>query len=199
MHLKNFCFKRSLSKKSIFANIRSKKNIFFSSMKIFFYSRLLFFSIVFFSNASSAQSKNNAQRNHQFDFWIGDWDLTWNDTSKGSNNVTLEMNDFVVYEHFNDRVNNFSGWSWSVYDTVSKKWKQTWVDNQGTYLDFTGEMRDNKMMLERSFTSKKGKLIKQRMIFYNITKNDFDWNWENSVDEGASWKLSWKIHYHRRP
>jgi hypothetical protein len=151
------------------------------------------------TNSSIAQSQNMLQPNRQFDFWIGDWELTWNDTSKGSNTITLEMNNLVVYEHFKDPANNYLGWSWSVYDTLSKKWKQTWVDNQGAYFDFIGQMQDDKMILERSFTSKKGTLIKQRMIFYNITKNDLDWNWENSTDGGANWKLNWKIHYKRRP
>ena len=168
-------------------------------MKIFF--RFLFIIFLFslpakYSIAQSSQSI--LQPNRQFDFWVGDWELTWNDTSKGSNTITLEMNNLVVYEHFKDPVNNYFGWSWSVYDTLSKKWKQTWVDNQGEYLDFTGQMQDNKMILERSFISSKGTSIRQRMIFYNITKDKFDWNWENSIDGGANWKLSWKIHYKRK-
>jgi hypothetical protein len=38
----------------------------------------------------------------------------------------------------------------------------------------------------------------QRMVFENITKDAFDWNWETSKDGGASWTLSWHLHYTRR-
>ena len=168
-------------------------------MKAFFRSVFLTtLCFISFKFSQSQQTPTGKPESRQFDFWVGDWELTWNDTSKGSNNITLEMNNLVVYEHFKDPASNYFGWSWSVYDTLARKWKQTWVDNQGEYLDFTGQMADEKMVLERSFTSARGTLVKQRMTFYNITKNNFDWNWENSTDGGTNWKLAWKIHYQRK-
>ena len=165
-------------------------------MKAFFST--ICFTVLFFVSFEFSHAQAKSQMSRQFDFWVGDWELSWNDTSKGTNTITLEMNDFVVYEHFKDPANNYFGWSWSVYDTLAGKWKQTWVDNQGAYLDFTGKMKDDRMILERSYTGSKGILVKQRMIFYNISKNSFDWNWENSTDGGTNWKLAWKIHYQRK-
>jgi len=41
----------------------------------------------------------------------------------------------------------------------------------------------------------KGKM-QSRMVFYNMAKDSFDWNWEASTDSGN--QLKWKIHYERK-
>lgn len=61
---------------------------------------------------------------------------------------------------------------------------------------FTGGMSEDKMILSRKITSQEKELI-QRMVFYNISKNELVWNWESSDDNGETWKLNWKIHYTR--
>jgi hypothetical protein len=86
------------------------------------------------------------------------------------------------------------GKSFSVYNPAEKIWQQTWVDDQGGYLVFTGGMESNKMILSRKISRDDKELI-QRMVFYNISKDDFYWNWESSEDSGVTWKLNWKIHY----
>ena len=37
----------------------------------------------------------------------------------------------------------------STFDARAQQWKQTWVDNQGGYLDFTGGWQDDRMILQR--------------------------------------------------
>ena len=37
-----------------------------------------------------------------------------------------------------------------------------------------------------------------RMVFYNIAPNNFDWRWESTTDNGATWKTNWLIHYKRK-
>ena len=39
---------------------------------------------------------------NQFDFWLGDWNLTYNDTVHAFNKITKEMDGCVIYEHFDD-------------------------------------------------------------------------------------------------
>ena len=134
----------------------------------------------------------------QFDFWTGNWNLTYNDTVHATNRITKEMDGCVIYEHFDDPTQSFRGMSWSMYNSKQKKWQQTWVDNQGGYIVLTGGFENNKMTL--STEPKKladGKSVQNRMIFYNISSNNFDWNWESTQDEGKTWSLKWKIHYDR--
>lgn len=135
----------------------------------------------------------------QFDFWIGEWDLSWGDSGKGTNIITAELGNCVIEENFTTLGEKpFIGNSVSVYNPRLGKWQQTWVDNNGSYLDFLGEWSDGKMTLSRETVNKEGKLIRQRMVFHDITKKSLIWDWESSEDSGHTWKTLWTIKYKRR-
>jgi hypothetical protein len=134
----------------------------------------------------------------QFDFWLGEWEAVWADTAKGTNTITKVLGGCVIYEQFNGAPSSpLIGRSYSVYLPKTDEWKQTWVDNQGSYLDFTGKWYKDKMILSRKFENK-GKTVMQRMVWYNISYESFDWNWERSDDEGKTWKVNWQIRYTRK-
>ena len=135
----------------------------------------------------------------QFDFWVGTWDLTW-EGGKGTNVVESKLNRCVIQENFDGRDqegNGLVGMSTSVYNPAKEKWLQTWVDNQGGYLDFEGELDHGKMTLGRE-AERNGVRFLQRMVFFNITDDALDWNWERSDDGGKTWNTTWTIHYQRR-
>ena len=139
---------------------------------------------------------------HQFDFWAGKWRAEWQDTDgnlvHGSNHVIKLFDGCVIEENFDGRPGTeLIGKSFSVYDQRQKEWKQTWVDNSGGYLDFTGRFIDGKMILSRHTADRKGNPVLQRMVYYNIKENSFEWNWEISYDNGKTWDLKWKINYTR--
>ena len=135
----------------------------------------------------------------QFDFWLGEWELTYNDTVHATNRITKEMGGCLVHEHFNDPSNAFTGESWSVYNTQTKLWQQTWVDNQGAYIVLTGGFKDGKMILQTEPASQPDGSKKQsRMVFYNIAADSFIWDWEATTDDGKTWKNNWRIYYKRK-
>jgi len=135
----------------------------------------------------------------QFDFWVGDWVLTWNDTSHGTNRVLKIMDGCAVNENFNSPSMNYTGSSWSMFNARKKTWQQTWVDNQGTYIVLTGQFANNEMTLTTGPQQlKDGKEIISRMVFFNITSSTFDWRWESTTDSSATWQTNWLIHYKRK-
>lgn len=138
----------------------------------------------------------------QFDFWVGKWRLDWKDpdgtVKNGTNVINKILGSCVIEENFTSGDSTFFGKSVSVYSPAKKLWQQTWVDNSGAYLDFTGGMEGEKMILKRKAMNKKGVEVTQRMIFYDIAKDEFNWDWEYSSDEGVTWNLIWKIHYTRK-
>ena len=150
-----------------------------------------------------ANSQCTSEESRQLDFWVGDWDLAWEDSpgypaSTGKNIISRELGACVIEENFSAPEYGFDGKSVSTYDVNSKLWKQTWVDSSGSYLDFVGGMQDDgTMIFGREFTDANGDLIKQRMIFYNIQENSMEWNWERSTDNGQTWTVVWNIHYSR--
>ena len=139
-----------------------------------------------------------------FDFWVGKWNLTWDDgdgkMGKGTNHIHRTMGDFVIQENFKALEGNLKGYdgmSVSVFNRRTQTWQQTWVDNQGGYLEFVHDIDGQKRLFKREITTPTGQKIMQHMIFYNITEDSFDWDWETSRDEGKSWTFNWRIHYER--
>ena len=90
----------------------------------------------------------------QFDFWLGEWDCTWHADGlehKGTNSVYADLGGVVVVENFDGRPSlDYQGLSFSVYDRDAHRWKQTWVDSDGKYLDFTGGFSDGAMELRKA-------------------------------------------------
>jgi len=172
-------------------------------------AKIIFITILSFIQLSNLPAQTNIsdlKPSAYFDFWIGSWDLRWEKSDgtigEGENTITKILSNKVIQEDFkvtNDpAMSNFTGKSWSVYNKNNGTWYQTWVDNNGAYLDFIGEFHDNKRIFKREFITSDGSLIMQRMVFYEITKNSFSWDWETSLDRGKTWNLRWRIHYTRQ-
>ncbi|HKU28390.1 MAG TPA: hypothetical protein VJQ54_23175 [Candidatus Sulfotelmatobacter sp.] len=140
----------------------------------------------------------------QLDFWVGDWDLTWpgqkaNEIGHGTNSIKRILDGCVVQENFSGGESmHLRGSSVSTFDSRSNRWKQTWVDNEGGYLDFVGEFKGGQMILQREAMRPNGSKVLQRMVWKNITPNEFDWSWEASGDGGKTWQVNWPIHYKRK-
>lgn len=133
----------------------------------------------------------------QFDFWLGEWDLEWGEDGRGRNVITRALDDCVIVENFDGTpAIRLRGTSVSVFDARSGQWRQTWVDNQGGYLDFSGAFSNSRMVLMRSATLD-GQRFLQRMVWYDIQDDSLSWNWERSDDGGKSWEVLWEIRYTR--
>lgn len=139
----------------------------------------------------------------QFDFWIGKWKCEGEsygpDGKKthttATNTVRRTLDGHVVEENFEGA--GMKGQSHSVYMPAGKKWRQTWVDNQGGYIALVGGFADGKMTLQ-TVANPANPNTASRMVFSNIQKDSFDWDWENTTDGGKTWKLNWHLHYTRQ-
>ena len=142
-----------------------------------------------------------AQPADLFDFWIGDWDVSWRapDGSQGSgrNRIAKVLDGSVIEENFEETPDGktppLKGRSLSVLQK-SGVWKQAWVDNQGGYFSLTAQVDGDK----RIFITDPVKDTAQRMVFHSIRKDALTWDWERSEDGGKTWKLLWRIDYRRR-
>jgi hypothetical protein len=154
--------------------------------------------------AAPATAPCSAAEFRQFDFWVGDWDLTWpgskpDEVQHGRNTISRKLGDCVIEEQFDGSKDaQLRGQSVSVFSPRLKKWQQTWVDDQGAYMDFDGEFSRGQMILARQTRNQKGEDITQRMVFKNIAADSLDWSWEQSKDGGKTWTVVWPIHYVRR-
>lgn len=141
----------------------------------------------------------------QLDFWVGEWSATWpaspgNPAGTATNRIEKILDGCVVSENFTgDGPGALVGKSWSTFDARSKKWRQTWVDNQASYLDFVGDLSnpDEKVFVMDTI-GRNGAPVKMRMVFHHISSDSFDWRWERSADGGKTWQIQWPIHYTRK-
>lgn len=135
-----------------------------------------------------------------FDFWIGEWDLSWADGSHevhGRNVISKVLSERVILEEFDGRPGaDLRGMSVSTISAETGLWHQTWVDDSGGYLDFRGGLRDGEMVLEREATREEA-TFSQRMLWTDIRPDSLEWRWQRSTDAGETWETVWAVSYRR--
>lgn len=156
---------------------------------------------------TQAEKPCSREEARQFDFWIGEWELTWPGgqggtpeglQGRGVNVIRPILEGCVIEENFSTADGSFVGKSWSVYNPKKDSWQQTWVDKTGNYLLFSGEFKDGKMTLRTAPYQRDGKQFISRMVFENITENSLEWKWQRTEDNGETWTDLWDIHYIRK-
>ena len=127
------------------------------------------------STGKTAQPCSEPEQ-RQLDFWIGSWDLTWpgntaGQLAHGTNNVTRILDGCVVQENFSGGdAMPLRGLSVSLFNARSGKWQQTWVDDRGGVLEFSGEFKDGALRLQAEQLGQNGKKMLQRMTFTQLVR-----------------------------
>ena len=162
------------------------------------------FVIFLFVTSIFTRSFSQDDERAWFDFWVGQWDVTWTEADgkigKGTNTVLKTLDNSVIQENFRvdqGESKGYQGTSLSVYNPKKKTWHQGYADNQGAYFNFIGERQGEKRMFKTDVVTKGDKHFIQRMVFYDIKANSLTWDWESSEDGGKTWKLNWRINYQR--
>ena len=137
---------------------------------------------------------------HQFDFWIGDWEVTGRKGNiVGTNTIDRPLGGCVLQEHWVG-TSGSRGSSFNVYDATRKQWHQTWVDNQGTLLLLDGSFADGKMVLSGPGVNATGAAIINR-ITWQREHGDPDrvrQTWDTSSDGGKTWQTVFDGLYARK-
>lgn len=143
----------------------------------------------------------SASEYHQFDFWVGDWDVT-NPAGQpaGRNTIDRPLGDCVIQEHWVGTSGD-TGTSLNTYDASRHQWHQTWVDSQGALVKLDGAfVHDTMTMSGEAISSKSGKPYINRIRW---TRENGDPNrvrqiWDYSTDAGKTWTLLFNGLYARR-
>lgn len=142
----------------------------------------------------------DSPESRQLDFWLGEWELSYVQDGKPAtsrNRITRTLDGCVVLEEFSGAPGTpLDGRSVSTFDRATRQWRQTWVDNTASYLDFTGRFEDGRMTFSRR-AERAGKAFRQRMVFRDIAADSLKWLWQRSDDDGATWSTQWEIDYRR--
>lgn len=137
-----------------------------------------------------------AAENRQFDFWIGDWDVTNPDGKPaGTNLIKPELNGCVLHEFWKGR-GGFVGESFNTYDARRKVWHQTWVDGTGTLLMMDGKFEGGSMTLsDRDMPGKPDQNAINEISWTPNADGSVRQHWRVSADGGKTWKTSFDGKY----
>ena len=158
------------------------------------------------SSPVSAQTPANAAapctapKYRQFDFWIGEWDVTTpQGQAAGSSRITVILGGCVILEEWTGAAGPSRGQSFNIFDARTRRWHQTWVDNGGLLAQFDGGLLDDgSMRMEGTGQPANGKPTRSRMTFTPLPDGRVRQLWENSADEGATWTTAFDGYYARR-
>jgi hypothetical protein len=137
----------------------------------------------------------NSPEYHQFDFWVGSWEVqNPQGQTLGHNDVNRMVGGCIVQENWASSRAPQSGTSFNFYDYRDQKWHQDYYDNSGNmgnYPPLTGEWRDGRMVL----LSAPGVRPLSRWTWYELAPGRVRQLAEQSNDGGKTWSTTWDSIY----
>lgn len=146
--------------------------------------------------AQHADSPCGAPEYRQFDFWLGDWEVSNPDGDVvGTNTITSVSGGCGLHERW-EGATGAVGESLNAYDRRTGTWHQAWVGGRGLVLRLEGGLRDGSMVLE-------GRLVEgddhvpQRITWTPAADGSVRQHWETSEDGGANWTTAFDGTYRK--
>ncbi len=125
--------------------------------------------------------------NRQLDFWVGQWDVYFNDRKVGESSITLAQGGCAIHESYTTS-GNFSGQSINFYNPHDKKWHQYWVSSTGGVITFDeSDQGEGMLQFTGTATAPNGKVSLNRMTFSRNGDGTVRQLIENSNDNGKIW------------
>jgi len=136
----------------------------------------------------------------QFDFWIGEWEVTLaNGRRAGVNRIRAIHGGCALHEEWVG-ASGSTGTSLNAFDAATGRWHQTWVGNDGLVLQLDGGMKDGAMELAGVTLGAGGARGLQRIRWTPLggTPARVRQLWETSTDDGKTWAVVFDGTYVRR-
>lgn len=154
---------------------------------------LALFACVQVANANDVQSKPAkpcaAPVYRQFDFFAGDWDaydVGAPDKIVARNKVGVILDGCVAHEDYHQD-DGLHGESYSLYDSSTGMWHQSWVTNHGELLLLDGGLQNGMMIFTGNQKTKDGKPSLLRGVWIPQGKTVRE-TATRSTDGGKTWQ-----------
>ena len=155
-----------------------------------------------FSEISARVQKNatpcaDDPLHRQLDFWVGEWDVH-NEKGEdvGKSHIQRILGGCVILEEWTG-ARGYTGKSFNFVDPVSGKWRQTWVDDRGGKIEFTGSL-EGKDMIYFADANEGGKEFRRRLTFFNLGPDRVRQFSERTYDGGTTWHTEYDFVYDRK-
>jgi len=143
-------------------------------------------------NPAAAASCASAEH-RQFDFWIGEWEVTSPDGKvAGHNRITKILGGCALREEWTGASGN-QGTSLNAWDPEAHAWRQTWVDQGGMVLLLKGGIDGGKMVMVSGDAASR-----QRITWTPMDNGRVRQLWDSSADGGRTWKTEFDGTYKKQ-
>ena len=134
----------------------------------------------------------------QFDFWLGEWDVTSPDgRPAGTNRIEKIAGGWGIIEHWQG-VAGGAGKSLNAYHPARRAWQQFWV-GMGGILELSGGLNpEGEMVLNGESRGRDGRVRLDRVTWTPRADGTVRQHWQVSTDSGATWTTSFDGLYRRR-
>jgi hypothetical protein len=83
-------------------------------------------------------------------------------------------------------------------DPGTGRWRQVWVSNQGTTIDFTGGLEGGNLVFYADSRDSNGKLFRRKLTFFNLGPHKVRQFSQRSSDDGKTWSVEYDFTYVRK-
>ena len=149
--------------------------------------------------AQDARPDCTAAEHHQFDFWLGRFEVrTAEDRLAGHNVIEATLDGCALTEHWTG-ARGGQGRSINFYDRNYQRWHQVWIDDSGEPLYLSGGMQGESMVLAGETSGAEGEALLQRITWTPLDDGRVRQHWQASSDGGENWETVFDGYYARQP
>lgn len=172
--------------------------------------RALLASLVVIVFSLPVFSQSVAEKQKEFDFWIGEWDvnlrvkqkdLSWKDQHKSVARIYSILDGKAILELWSENEAGINGYSLRYYNPKKKSWD--------LWLNWAGKNRSGTNGMECKFRHKRAECFSKRktgattnlisrFTFSDAQPNSVRWDDAYSRDEGKTWSNNWIMEFSRR-
>jgi len=131
---------------------------------------------------------------HQLDFWLGDWDTFEPEGALGPSQARAHVDSILsgcaVHELY-EQIDGLVGDSFLSYDSITKRWQQTWLTNFGAYMFLTGTFNDGVLTLEGTSHTKTRNM--PHRITWKAERGGVRETGMMSLDGGKTWTPAFDV------
>lgn len=137
---------------------------------------------------------------HDFDFWIGDWEVfqTGTEIKIGESTVEAVAGGHALYENWTSIRATQTGKSLTSRHQFTGEWQQFYVGSGGWTTHYRGKFEAGKLVLIAEVITPQGQKALNRGIWTNNPDGTVRQQFEQSTDGGATWKLNFDGTYRRK-
>jgi hypothetical protein len=136
---------------------------------------------------------------HQFDFWIGRWDVFRADTHRLVAHSLIEKlyGGCAIRENWMPLVGGGGG-SLNAYRPKEHHWRQVWMDSMNNLNSYAGALEHGVMVMRGVSHAPSGSAASEKMTFEALPDGSVVQTGFRSAGKHASWTISYRFIY-RRP